>query len=173
MEWTVPVLYHTGPSGNQSPRHITQVKHFRGSRRGSAICSGVPLPRQSIRLPFTGDVALGCSRKLIDLPARSFPSVDEAQEQLDRAAERLEMLRRSGADRRQVRTAECDWFGAEETLTLARAAANGRLREVIASVMPAEISLMRIGPWAFAGWPGEAFVEFSLRVKSSCTRIVT
>jgi hypothetical protein len=42
------------------------------------------------------------------------------------------------------------------------------LREVIASVMPAEVSLMRIGPWAFAGWPGEAFVEFALQVKASC-----
>ena len=67
-----------------------------------------------------------------------------------------------------MRTAECDWFGAEENLTLARAAATGRLRDAIASVMPAEVTLMRIGPWAFIGWPGEAFVEFSLQVKSAC-----
>ena len=33
-------------------------------------------------------------------------------------------------------------------------------------MMPAEIILMQIGPWSFAGWPGEAFVEFSLRVKA-------
>ena len=33
--------------------------------------------------------------------------------------------------------------------------------------MPAEVALMRIGPWAFAGWPGEAFVEFSLKVRAS------
>ena len=26
---------------------------------------------------------------------------------------------------------------------------------------------MRIGPWSFVGWPGEAFVEFSLQVKAS------
>ena len=32
--------------------------------------------------------------------------------------------------------------------------------------MPAEITLMRIGPWAFVGWPGEAFVEFSLEVRA-------
>ena len=25
---------------------------------------------------------------------------------------------------------------------------------------------MRIGPWRFVGWPGEAFVEFALKVKS-------
>jgi neutral ceramidase len=37
---------------------------------------------------------------------------------------------------------------------------------VAASVMPAEIMLMRIGPWCFVGWPGEAFVEFSLAVKA-------
>ena len=49
---------------------------------------------------------------------------------------------------------------------LAEQAATGGLHEVIASVMPAEIALMRIGPWAFVGWPGEAFVEFSLKVKS-------
>ena len=72
----------------------------------------------------------------------------------------------SQADRREVRTAECDWFGAEETLALARAAADGRLQAAVASVMPAEITLMRIGPWSFVGWPGEAFVEFSLAVKA-------
>ena len=96
----------------------------------------------------------------------SFPTVDQAQEQLDRAAKRFEALRRSAADGRSVRTAECDWFGAEETLTLARATATGRLRDAIASATPAEIALMRIGPWAFVGWPGEGFVEFSLRVKT-------
>ena len=26
---------------------------------------------------------------------------------------------------------------------------------------------MRIGPWFFVGWPGEAFVEFALMVKAS------
>lgn len=76
-------------------------------------------------------------------------------------------MRESKADSREVRTAECDWFGAEETLALARAAASGRLQAVAASVMPAEIMLMRIGPWCFVGWPGEAFVEFSLAVKAA------
>ena len=98
---------------------------------------------------------------------RTFPAVDQAQKQPTQAAERLESLRRSGADRREVRTAECDWFGAELGLKLAEKAATGGLREAIASVMPAEITLMRIGPWAFVGWPGEAFVEFSLKVKAS------
>jgi hypothetical protein len=77
----------------------------------------------------------------------------------------LEELRQSEADARQIRTAECDWFGAEETLFLSQAAATGRLEQAVASVLPAEVSLLRVGPWAFAGWPGEAFVEFALAVK--------
>ena len=31
--------------------------------------------------------------------------------------------------------------------------------------MPAEVVLMRIGRWSFAGWPGEVFVEFALEVR--------
>jgi hypothetical protein len=31
--------------------------------------------------------------------------------------------------------------------------------------MPAEIQLVRIGPWNFIAWPGEMFVEFAQEVK--------
>jgi hypothetical protein len=115
---------------------------------------------------YADDVGLGCASGLIDLPPRALPSVGEAQEQLDQSATRLDMFRRSGAERGQVRTAECDWFGAEEALTLARAAATGRLDDTIASVMPAEIMVMHIGRWSFVGWPGEVSVEYALEVKT-------
>lgn len=161
-----PVLYHTGPAGDQSPRHVTRSNTFEeATRLGHLFGQSIAKAIESII--YTDEIVLGCSRELVDLPARAFPAVDQAQQQLDQAAERLASLRRSKADSREIRTAECDWFGAEETLTLARASASGRLREVIASVMPAEVSLMRIGPWAFAGWPGEVFVEFALLVKAS------
>jgi neutral ceramidase len=170
------VLYHTGPSGNQSPRHMTRSNTFDEAARlggllGRSIANVVKL------LSFTGEIELGCAGKLVDLPARSFPTVEQAREQLDQTAKQLEMLRQStphnpplprGGQAGVIRTAECDWFGAEATLTLARAAAAGRVREAIASVMPAEVCLMRIGPWAFVGWPGEAFVEFALTVKAAC-----
>ena len=66
----------------------------------------------------------------------------------------------------EVRTAECDWFGAEETLTLATHFRDGRVDAVRASVMPAEIQIMAVGPWRFVGWPGEIFVEYNLMVKA-------
>jgi neutral ceramidase len=162
-----PVIYFTGPSGNQSPRHITKSNTFaEAARIGGSLGSSVAKAIES--LTFTSNIALECSRKLIELPPRDFPAIEEARARLEEAAARLEGRRRSGADARPVRTAECDWFGAEETLFLAQAAAAGRLKQAVASVMPAEVSLFRVGPWAFVGWPGEAFVEFALVVKSVC-----
>jgi hypothetical protein len=75
-------------------------------------------------------------------------------------------LGRAGAARQAVRTAECDWFGAEETAELARAAADGRLAAAIAQARTAEIQVIAVGPWRYVGWPGEFFVEYALAVKA-------
>lgn len=48
---------------------------------------------------------------------------------------------------------------------LAEAAESGRLAAAAAAVLPAEVHLIRVGPWALVGWPGETFVQFSLTVK--------
>jgi hypothetical protein len=145
---------------------VTKANTFDEAQRLGNLL-GQSIAKAAGAINYVDDVTLSCTRALVNLPARTFPPVDEAQRQLDQSAERLATLRRCGADRREVRTAECDWFGAEETLTLARAAAAGRLDAAIAAVMPAEIMLTRIGPWFFAGWPGEAFVEFPLAVKAA------
>ncbi|MBN2580348.1 MAG: neutral/alkaline non-lysosomal ceramidase N-terminal domain-containing protein [Pirellulales bacterium] len=162
-----PVLFHTGPCGNQSPRHVTQSNTFDEAARLGRLL-GESIIQSLANLEEVSDVQLGCAQATVDLPIRTMPSVAEAQSQLEAAARRLDALRRSGADRREVRTAECDWYGAEESLGLARAAASGRLSERIASLMPAEITLMRIGPRYYAGWPCEIFVEFLLMVKAQC-----
>jgi neutral ceramidase len=160
-----PVVYHSGPCGNQSPRHVTRANTFdEAARLGGMLGQSIADAIGSTE--FSADVTLSCAQATVELPARDFPPVAEAHGQLGMAAQRLETLRRSKADRREVRTAECDWFGAEETLALAEAAAAGRLQAVIASVMPAEIQLMRVGPRFFVGWPGEEFVEFALKVKA-------
>src|SRR5437667_110086 len=67
----------------------------------------------------------------------------------------------------EIRTAEVDWFGAQETLTLARAFAEGRVAQAASAAMPAEVQLISIGPWNFLAWPGEMFVEFAREVKAN------
>ena len=161
-----PVLHHTGPAGDQSPRHVTKGNTFAEAERlGHIVARSIEQAAASIE--YSTDISLSCCQEFVELPMRVFPSVGAAAEKLDRAVARLEQLRSSGAPRAETRTAECDWFGAQETLTLAKAAESGQLEEVAATCLPAEVQAIRLGPWTFVGWPGEAFIDFPLQVKQS------
>jgi len=159
-----PVVYHTGPEGNQSPRHVTQSNTFAEAKRlghllGRAVAQVLP------QIQYRPAAKLQSAQWFVDLPRKKFPPAPEAEGKVLRAREKLEHLSRSGAPRQEVRTAEVDWFGAEETLTLAQAAQQGRLETYYQLCLPAEVQILRIGPWSFVGWPGEMFIEFGLAVK--------
>ena len=158
------VLHHTGPEGNQSPRHVTKANTFDEAEQLGEIL-GQAVEKALATIEFTDSLKLAAAQSFVELPAREFPSVQEAQTRLDKSVAKLDHLRKSAASRAEIRTAECDWFGAEETLTLAKAAADGRLEEFQRLCMPAEIQVFAIGKWKFAGWPGEIFIEFGLAVK--------
>jgi len=160
-----PVVYHTGPSGNQSPRHVARANTVEEATRLGDLLGG-EIVRQGGAVAWHRAAALGCVRTMVSMPPRTMRRPEEAEAALRRARQRLAALRDAGAPKGEVRTAECDWFGAEEALVLARAAAEGRLAAAVEAVMPAEIMALRIGPWTFVGWPGECYAEFGLEVKS-------
>ncbi len=160
-----PVLYHTGPCGNQSPRHVVSGNTFEEAKRLGQILGG-SVNEAMHRVKYSSSVSLSCVQEFVKLPERSFPTVGEAEEELRRAIEKIEHLRQKKASRQEIRTAECDWFGAEERLTLARASAEGRVKKFRDSCLPAEIQIIKVGDWAFVAWPGEIFVEYSLVVKA-------
>jgi neutral ceramidase len=162
-----PVLYHTGPAGNQSPRHVTKSNTFaEADRLGKILADAVMKVIPTIA--YQREIELGCRQAFAVLPLRTFSSEVDAQAKLEKAVARLRHLRETNAARTEMRTAEVDWFGAQETLTLSRAATEGRLAAAAGSCMPAEIQAMLIGPWTFVAWQGELFVEFALEVKSRC-----
>jgi len=161
-----PLIYHTGPSGNQSPRHVTRANTFDEATRlgvilGKAVAEVIP------QISYSSDIDLSSHNSFLDLPRKTFPSVEQAETELAHAVRKLESLRSSMTPHQEVRTAECDWFGAEETLTLAKAAGDGRLAEAYDSCLPAEIQIIRVGNLSFIGWPAEIFVEFGLAVKAA------
>ena len=160
-----PIVYHTGPAGNQSPRHVVRENTIAEATRlgeilGRAVADVIP------RISYGSSGPLQVRRALVDLPRRLFPSVSQAERKLKQAAQRLAHLRQSGAPRQQIRGAEVDWFGAEDSLRLAQMAAEGRLETVYESCLPAEVQAIQVGPWWFVGWPGELFVEYALAVKA-------
>ena len=105
---------------------------------------------------------------------RAFPEAEDARTKLDAARQRLEELRNRGAPRQEVRTAEVDWFGAEETLALSQSQEEGLLTEYHNRCMPAEIQVIRIGGrtggLSIVGWQGECFVEYALELKKRFPR---
>jgi len=169
-----PVIYHTGAAGNQSPRHVTRGNTPAEAERLGAIL-GRAVEQALSKAKYVSDIHLASAQRLLDLPVRTLPPVEQAERQLAEARQRFDRLRAEHAPRTTVRTAECDWFGAEETLCLSRAAAEGRVEESLRASLPAEVQVLAIGPWRFVGWPGEFFVEFALRVREAFpgTAIIT
>ncbi|MCC6124627.1 MAG: neutral/alkaline non-lysosomal ceramidase N-terminal domain-containing protein [Pirellulales bacterium] len=159
-----PVLHQTGPAGNQSPRYVTSENTFAEAQRlgellGRAVAKVLP------EIQYRSDLPIHCATAEVDLPRRKLPSEDQAAANLKKAADQLQRLRRTGAPRQEVRTLECDWFGAEETVALAKALAGGRLEAFYLATLPAEIMRIGVGPWDFIFWPGEIFVEYALALK--------
>ncbi|NLP11620.1 hypothetical protein GX408_14580 [bacterium] len=166
----VPVLHHTGPAGNQSPRHVTTANTFAEAERLGVLLGRAVERAVSSDIVYVSDPCLQCLRSEIGLPRKPFPPVAAAQSALDQAAARLERLRSEKADRQAIRTAECDWFGAEETWSLALAEQEGKVAAAVRNCLPAEIQIFKIGPWTWVAWPGELFVEYALQIKQAFAR---
>jgi hypothetical protein len=166
---TCPVLFHNGASGNQSPRHVTRANTFAEAKRlgellGRTVADVVPT------IEYSSDSPIEVRHQRVPLSQREFPAPAQAELAVNVARGRYEQLKADGAARQLVRTAECDVFGAEETAELSRAASDGRLADAIAQCSPAEIQLIKVGPWTFVGWPGEYFVEYGLELKRRLER---
>jgi neutral ceramidase len=158
------ILYNTGCEGNQSPRHITNGNTFDEARRIGYIL-GKAVEGSVSGAEYQNDMDFAFARTETQLIPKKFPAVEEAAVKQEKAIERLQYLRTSGAPRQETRTAECDWFGSEETLTLAKAQADGRIASSYDVCMPAEIEVFRIGPFTFVTWPGEIFIEHALVIR--------
>lgn len=158
------ILHHTGPAGNQSPRHVTNANTFEEAARLGALV-GNAVVRALQLITYRSDLTLQVARTTLELPLREIPGEAEARARLEAAVRRLGCLRDANAPRTRIRTAETDVFGAEETLTLARTKTSGALADAARRVMPAEVQVIRIGPWSFVAWPGEMFVELAIELK--------
>lgn len=160
-----PVLYFTGAAGNQSPRHVTKSNTFEEAKRIGGILAEAAGNALKKGLNFHSHVDVSCSSHSVDLPRRSFLSVEETDKNRKRALTLLESLRAKKTDSKEIRTAEVDWFGAEEQYYLSKLAEENKLEIYYQSSLPAEIQIMKVGELIFVAWPGEIFVEYALRLK--------
>jgi hypothetical protein len=166
------VLYHNGPEGDQSPRYDVAANTFDeakriGDRLGQVVSDRLGGLKDK---DYTADPIVGARLAPVDLPRRVLPPVEESTASLARFRETFEALKRNGAPRGPVRTAECDVFGAEETVYLAQCQADGTLAATLAAYTPLEVQAIRIADACLVGFPGELFVEFGLELKRRAGR---
>ncbi|WP_147384314.1 hypothetical protein [Maribellus luteus] len=160
-----PIVYFTGAAGNQSPRHVTRENTFAEAHRIGKIVADAIGRKINTGLDYLSDVSVACSQTFVDLPKRQFPDVKKAEKHRDEFLERFERLRKTSGNTQEIRTAEVDWFGAEELFYLSKLAEKGALEQVYTSCLPAEIQIFKIGDWCFVAWPGEIFIEYAKTLK--------
>ena len=164
-----PVVYHTAPCGDQSPRHFVRSQSFAEAERLGRMLGSRVVERLSAlgEEAFEADPPLAGALREVRVSRRELPDVAEAEARLADCRGEHRRLGRAGAPRGQVRTAECAVFGAEATLTLARAQQSGRLVEAVSACRPIEVQAVRIGKAVMVGLPGELFAAYGLAIKSA------
>jgi len=167
LQTSAPILYHMGPSGNQSPRYAVRAQTFAEAERiGRHMGREVAQALQSLPAErFSATARLLGRLAAVDLPRRRLPDLAEAERRLELCRQTFARLQADRAPHGPLRTAECAVFGAEETVTLARAQAEGRLDDWLKNFLPADVQMLRIGPRALIGFPAELFVEYGLRLR--------
>lgn len=160
-----PVVYFTGTAGNQSPRHVTKANTFEEAERIGKVVADSIISKVTDNVPFTSHVNISAVQSLVDLPKRTFPTVEWAEEHRDKSKKRFEELKKTSNIPQEVRTAEVNWFGSEELLYLSKLAQTNELEQFYNSSLPAEIQIIKVGEWKFVAWPGEVFVEYGLELK--------
>ncbi len=163
----VVLLYQTGPSGNQSPRHFIDSNTFSEAKRlgymlGEKITASV---LNLIESDYRDWHEQRIQKAFIGLPRKKFMPLKDAKKKADFLKNKLDRMRLRGEQAAEIRTVECDWFGAEENMKLIAMIGNGELEKVYQSVLPIEINCVTLGDINFAFIPGELFVEFSLKIK--------
>lgn len=166
-----PVIYFTGAAGNQSPRHVTKANTFEEAKRLGKIVADSVASKLTGNKRYESDVVISSRQYLVDLPKREFPTVEWTEQHCQTVKEHFENLKKKSAGLREIRTAEVNWFGAEELLFLSKKNESGSLEKAYKACMPAEIQVVKIGDWFFVTWPGEIFVEYALELKKRFDKI--
>lgn len=164
---SIPVLWFTGPCGDQSPRWFVQGQTFAEAERlgrliGTAAhqaVTGLTSERWSATPVLAGILSE------VELPCRLLPAVEVAEADLAARLAEYERLKSEGAPRATVRTAECAVFGARSALELSRSEAGGGITALLAEHAPIEIQVLRLGAACLGGIPGEVFSAYGLDLK--------
>jgi hypothetical protein len=154
-------LFTNGASGDVSTRFTRRSQTFdEVDRLGKMLAGEVLKVMSSVVTENRGDL-VGIVEQ-VKLPIRSFPPLEEAEGKLQQLEAQLQELKDSGASHGDIRIATTRVQGAAIQVKLKKAL-EGRTN------IETELQVLKLGPLALVGLPGEPFVRtvLDLKVKSS------
>jgi neutral ceramidase len=150
---------------------VTKSNTFEEARRIGGIIADAIGGKIYEGIEFSSDVPVSSLQEFVDLPRRQFPDPELAKKHRDESLARFELLKKTSVNIKETRSAEVDWFGSEELLYLSKLALSKDFENIYKTCLPAEIQIIKIGPWNFAAWPGEIYIEYALELKKESKNI--
>lgn len=151
-------LFTNGASGDVSTRFTRREQTFdEVERMGNILAGEVLKVMSSVVTESRGDLVDLVEQ--VKLPIRPFPPIEETGGMLHQLEAQLQELKDSGASHGEIRVATTRVQGAAIQVELTKALA-GRTH------IETELQVLKLGPLALVGLPGEPFVRTVLDIKA-------
>ena len=154
----VQAMFMNGACGNISTRFTRREQTFREAERLGSILGSEAL-RVALEMKTADEVKLGAISKIVGLPAKRFPTVEEARETAKLEKEKYNNLEKKGASHGEMRIAYTSMEGAQRILKLVETGI-GQLKKI-----ETEMQAFRIGDCVLFAEPGELFIEIALDIR--------
>jgi hypothetical protein len=152
-----PCVFIQGAAGNINP---VQMEHrYEPARRLGTILGAAVVQAYEEAAPEPAEV-VATLRADLELPAMSFPTVEEGRQAVAALEAEHQRLTDAGASSGSL------WW-CERRLQRAKAMLESRESGKPLPTIPAEVSAFRIGPLAAVTVPGELFCEIGMRIKAA------
>jgi hypothetical protein len=156
----VEAMFTNGACGNISTRFARREQTFREAERLGTILGG-EVVRVASEIKTAEKAKLGVASKVVELPVKSFPTIEEAKRALEEEKEKYNNLKKKGSSHGELRVAYTSMEGAEIVLRWVEAGIS-KLKKI-----ETEMQAIRIDDSVLVAEPGELFVEIALDIKKN------
>ena len=157
-------LFAQGTSGDQSSRYFRSGQNFDEAKRaGYTLGESIYSILQDTEYSDEADIKVKTT--ILSNYFREIPSIKQAEENLESVNDRYEKMKRENASYPELRSVECNIFGAERTLDYAKLVKEGKQLPRVDKEHPMELSFVKINNSAIIFMQGEMFVTPGLEIK--------
>jgi len=156
----VQAMFTNGACGNISTRFTRRAQTFREAERLGSIL-GSEVTKVSSNIETVGKVRLNVASEKVQLPAKSFPTIEDAEKAVRIEEDKFNDLKKKRTSQGELRVAYTSVEGAQGTLKWVKAGI-GKLKKI-----DVELQAIGINDSVLVAQPGELFIEIALDIKKN------